>query len=84
MRRLPFVLAVTVPAALLAITGAEWASRHLAIPPQFATRAALVAAIGCVAGDLNLLSAALLGHSRLSHGPAGVNRAGGNGESGSA
>ena len=61
MPQYPLILAVTVPAAMIAITGAGWAARHMVIPPRVVTSAALVAAIGCVAGDLSLLSAAILG-----------------------
>ena len=57
----PLILAITVPAAMIAITGSGWAARHLAVPQRVVTGAAMVAAIGCVAGDLSLLSAAVLG-----------------------
>jgi hypothetical protein len=58
----PLILAITVPASMIAITGSGWAARHLAVPPRVVTGAAMVAAIGCVAGDLSLLSAAVVGH----------------------
>jgi hypothetical protein len=60
MPQYPPILAVTIPAAMIASTGAGWPARHLAVPPRVVTAAALVAAIGCVAGDLSLLSAAIL------------------------
>jgi hypothetical protein len=65
MPQYPLILAVTIPAAMMAITGAGWAARHMTIPARVATSAALVAAIGCMAGDLSLLSAAVIGHDRI-------------------
>ena len=65
MPQYPLILAVTVPAAMIAIAGAGSAARHMVIPPRVVTSAALVAAIGCVAGDLSLLSAAILGHNLI-------------------
>ena len=65
MPQYPLILAVTVPAAMIAIIGSGWAARHLVIPARVATAAALVAAIGCVAGDLSLLSAAVLGRNLI-------------------
>jgi hypothetical protein len=52
------ILTVTVPAAVIAITGSGRFARRRRVPPRRATGAALVAAIGCVAGDLSLLAAA--------------------------
>jgi hypothetical protein len=63
MPQYPLILAVTVPAAMIATTGAGWAARHLDVPPRVVTGAAIVAAVGCVAGDLSLLVAAMLSHN---------------------
>jgi hypothetical protein len=70
MPQYPLILAVTVPAAMVAITGSGWAARHLVVPPRVVTGAAIVAAIGCVAGDLSLLSAAILSRNLIAAGPA--------------
>jgi hypothetical protein len=59
--QLPLILAVTVPAAIIAVTAGGWAARLFATPPRFAMGAALVAVIGCVAGDLSLLSSVITG-----------------------
>jgi hypothetical protein len=56
------ILAITVPAAILASTGAGRPSRHLRVPARVVTAAALVATIGCVAADLSLLVAVSLDH----------------------
>jgi hypothetical protein len=61
MPQYPPILAVTVPAAIVASTGSGRAAPYLAVPPRVVTAAALVAAIGCVAGDLSLLAAAIFG-----------------------
>lgn len=58
---LVWILAVTVPAAVIAATGVGWAARVLRVPAQAVTAAALVAAIGCLAADTGLLLTALLG-----------------------
>lgn len=63
------ILAVTVPASILAIAGSGWAARHVAIPASMATAAALIASIGCVVGDLSLLSATILGHGSIAGPP---------------
>jgi hypothetical protein len=68
---LPLVLAVTVTAAVIAVTGAGWPARHLvATPARVVTNAARVAAVGCIAGDLILLSNAILGGAWPLHTPA--------------
>jgi hypothetical protein len=72
MPQYPLILAVTVPAAMVALTGSGWAARHLVVPPRVVTGAAIVAAIGCVAGDLSLLSAAILGRNLTAAGPASL------------
>lgn len=56
----PVILAVTVPAAMLAVTGAGWAARHLPVPAHVATGAAIVAAVGCVAVDVSLVGRAIV------------------------
>jgi hypothetical protein len=72
MPQYPLILAVTVPAAIVAITGSGWAARHLVVPPRVVAGAAIVAAIGCVAGDLSLLSTAVLGRNLIAAGPASL------------
>jgi hypothetical protein len=57
----PLILATTVPAAVLAMTGAGWAARHVRLPASLATGAAVTATIGCVLGDASLLSMAIIG-----------------------
>jgi hypothetical protein len=69
MPQYPLILAVTVPAAMLALTGSGRAARHLVVPPRVVTGAAIVAVIGCVAGDVSLLSAVVLGHHLIATGP---------------
>ena len=66
----PPILAVTVPAAVVAGAGAGWFARRRPVPRRLATGAALVAAIGCVAGDLSLLTVAAVSHPGGSHPPA--------------
>jgi len=56
----PPILAVTVPAAVVAIAGAGWFARRWPLPRRLVTAAAVVAAIGCAAGDLSLLTAAVV------------------------
>jgi hypothetical protein len=68
----PFILAITVPSAMIAVTGAGRASRYIATSRRLATGAALVAATGCVAGDLSLLSATILGRGLASPGPTNL------------
>jgi hypothetical protein len=72
MPQYPLILAITVPAALIAATGAGWPGRYLTVPSRVVTGAALVAAFGCVAGDVSLLSAALLSHHLNAAGPVAV------------
>ncbi len=62
------ILVVTVPAAVLAFTGSGRCAQRRALPPRLVTGAALAAAIGCVAGDLSLLTAAA-SHPTSLHGP---------------
>lgn len=61
MPQYPPILAVTVAAAFIAITAAGWPARYLVVPPRVVSSAAMVAVIGCMAGDLSLVSVALLG-----------------------
>jgi hypothetical protein len=70
--QLPLILAVTVPAAIIAATGAGWAARWLRLPTRVVTGAALVAATGCAAGDVSLLLTALLGHRPAAAGPVSL------------
>jgi hypothetical protein len=70
--QLPWILAVTAPAAIVAGAGAGRAARVLKVPARVATGAAVVAAAGCVAGDLSLLLTALLGHRPSAAGAVGV------------
>lgn len=72
MPQYPLILAVTVPAALVATTGAGRAARYLTVPSRRVTGAALVAAIGCVAGDLSLLTMSVTDHLLAAHGPVGL------------
>jgi HAAS len=72
MPQYPLILAVTVPAAMIAITGSGRAATHLVVPARVVTAAAIVAVIGCVAGDLSLLSAAVFGRNLIASGPAGL------------
>jgi hypothetical protein len=72
---LPLILAVTVPAAIVAASGAGWAARRLRLPARVVTGAALVAAIGCTAGDLSLLLTALFGHRLAAAGPVSLTMA---------
>jgi hypothetical protein len=71
MPQLVLILAVTVPAAITAAAGAGWPARHLALPARLVTGAALMAAIGCVAGDLSLLVTVLPGLRPSVPGPGG-------------
>lgn len=57
------VLAVAVPAAVLAAAAAGGATRWFPIGPSMAPTAALVATLACVAGDTMLL--VILGHATL-------------------
>jgi hypothetical protein len=68
----PLILVVTVPAAMVAFAGSGPAARHLSVPPRVATGAAIVAVMGCVAGDLSLISAAVLGRELVAVGPASL------------
>lgn len=70
--QLALILAVTVPAALIAICGAGWPSRYVRVPARVVTGAALVASIGCAAGDLSLLLATVLGHRLAAAGPVSL------------
>jgi hypothetical protein len=70
--QLAVALAVTVPAAIIAATGAGWAARRVKVPARAVTGAAVVAAIGCVAGDLSLLLTALLDHRLTGAGSVGL------------
>jgi hypothetical protein len=70
--QLALILAVTVPAAIVAATGSGWVARVVRVPARVATGAALAAAIGCAAGDLSLLLTTLLDHRLSPAGPAGL------------
>jgi hypothetical protein len=70
--QLALAVAVAVPAAIIAATGAGWAARRVRVPVRVVTGAALVAAIGCVTGDLSLLLTALLDHRPSGAGPVGL------------
>jgi hypothetical protein len=67
---LALILGLTIPAAIVASTGAGWAARRLSVPGQAVTAAAIVASIGCMAGDLSLLLATIAGHGPAAAGPA--------------
>jgi hypothetical protein len=67
---LALILSLTIPAAIVAITGAGWAARRLSVPGRAVTAAAIVASIGCMAGDLSLLLATIAGHGPAAAGPA--------------
>jgi hypothetical protein len=67
---LALILGLTIPAAIVASTGAGWAARRLSVPGQAVTAAAIVASIGCMAGDLSLLLATIAGHGPTAAGPA--------------
>jgi hypothetical protein len=70
--QLPLILAVTVPAAIIASAGAGWVARQLRVPARRVSTAALVASTGCVAGDVSLLASAAAGHVRHDHAAAGL------------
>lgn len=61
----PLILAVTVPAAMIAATGTGTAARYLDLPGSVATSAAVIAAVGCVTGDVSLLTFAATGHGAV-------------------
>jgi hypothetical protein len=50
------VLALVVPAALVATAGAGTASRRLPVGPRLAAAAASFAAVGCMVGDVTLIT----------------------------
>jgi hypothetical protein len=63
------IMAVTVPAATIAANGFGRYGQRRVLPPRVVTGAALVAAIGCVAGDLSLLTTAAVNHPTGLHTP---------------
>lgn len=58
------VLALVVPAALLATAGAGTAARRLPVGPRLAAAAASFAAIGCVVGDATLITSLIVSTMR--------------------
>jgi hypothetical protein len=70
--QLAVILAVTVPAAIVAATGAGWPGRLVRLPSRLVTGAAVLAAIGCAAGDLSLIVATLIAHRMAVDGPVSM------------
>jgi hypothetical protein len=68
------ILAVTVPAAMIAITGSGWSARRFPVFRRLATGSAFVAVLGCIAGDVSLLSGAIFGGAAWAAAPAGLTR----------
>jgi hypothetical protein len=66
----PLILAVTVPAAMIAITGSGWSARRFPVFRGLATGSAFVAVLGCIAGDVSLLSGAIFGGAAWAAAPA--------------
>jgi hypothetical protein len=58
------VLALVVPAALLATAGAGTAARWMPVGPRLAAAAASFAAVGCVAGDATLITGLIISTMR--------------------
>jgi hypothetical protein len=68
----PLILAMTVPAAMIAITGSGWAARRFPVFRRLATGSAFVAVLGCIAGDVSLLSGAVFGGAAWAAAPTGL------------
>ena len=68
----PLILAITVPAAMIAITGSGWSARRFPVFRRLVTGSAFVAVLGCIAGDVSLLSGAIFGGAAWAAAPPGL------------